>query len=343
MIRLTLRQFRTEAAVAFGLLTALAVVLALTGPHLAQVNEAFQATCATTGNCSSAANPVFEVDQGLQALVPIIAIITPAVIGMFFGTPILARELETGTFRVAWTQSITRRRWLAVRLALLGLAAVTLAALLAWIIDWWDGPLDAASQSTFDPVNFSVHGFVAIGYAAFAFALGVAAGALLRRTVAAMGATLVGFAVSRIAVTSWVRPNLASPLHELLPFLTARPGFSLDASAGTLSLTPPLVHIPNAWIFSTSAVNPSGRALTGEYVLHACPGLHQMASAGPAANPLVVLHTCQDKLSATFHTLVTYQPASRFWPFQWAELGIFLAAAPALCGLTFWWLRHRLA
>ena len=343
MIRLTLRQFRAEAAITFALLTALAIVLALTGPHLDQVNQAFQATCTTTGSCSSAANPVFAVDQGLQALVPILAIIAPGLIGMFFGAPLVARELETGTFRVAWTQSVTRRRWLAVRLILTGLATVTVAGLLTWVVVWWDGPLDAASQRTFDPVNFSIHGVVAIGYAAFAFALGVAAGTLLRRTVAAMGATLVGFVVARVAVTDWVRPNLAAPLHESLPFLTARPGFSLDASAGSLSLTPPLVRIPDAWVYSTSVVNPSGDTLTGQYVLHACPALDRVAGTGPAANPLAAVRACQDTLSATFHTLVTYQPASRFWPFQWAELGIFLAAALALCGLTFWWLRHRLA
>ena len=53
------------------------------------------------------------------------------------------------------------------------------------------------------------------------------------------------------------------------------------------------------------------------------------------------MHACIDTLSATFHTVVTYQPADRFWPFQWAETGIFLAAALALCGLAYWWLRRQ--
>ena len=65
-----------------------------------------------------------------------------------------------------------------------------------------------------------------------------------------------------------------------------------------------------------------------------------MQQAGPAPGRLRS-KACINKLSATFHTVVTYQPASRFWPFQWAEMGIFLAAALALCGLTYWWLRRQ--
>lgn len=339
MIRLALRQLRTEAVIGVGLLAMLAVVLRITGGNLAQVNDAFQATCRASGNCTAAANPVRGVDQGLQALVATIATVAPALIGLFLGAPLIARELEDGTFRLAWTQSVTLRRWLAVKLGLVGLGAVAMGGLLTWMVDWWQTPLDAATQNSFDPVSFGLHGIVPIGYAAFAFALGVTVGVLLRRTVAAMGATLVGFLVARIAVTAWVRPNLTSPLHETLSFLTARPGFDVQVSASTLSLTPPHVTIPNAWVYAATVVNHSGAMLTGPYVLHACPGIAELNQP----QPLAALRACQDKLSATFHTLVTYQPASRFWSFQWAELGIFLAAALALCGFSYWWLRRQYA
>jgi hypothetical protein len=55
------------------------------------------------------------------------------------------------------------------------------------------------------------------------------------------------------------------------------------------------------------------------------------------------LQACLTRLTSTFHTVVTYQPPSRFWSFQWAEMGIFLAAALALCGFTYWWLRRQYA
>lgn len=343
MIRLTLRQFRTEAVIGVVVLAVLAVVLTITGVNLAQVNHTFQATCRASGSCAASANPVLGIDQGLQTLVQLIATFAPAVIGLFFGAPLIARELEAGTFRMAWTQSVTLRRWLAVKLGVVGLAAVATGGLLTWLVDWWQTPLDAATQNSFDPTNFGLHGIVPIGYAAFAFAVGVMAGVLLRRTVAAIGVTLVGFVVARIAVTSWVRPNLASPLHETLAFLTARPAFDLDASTGMVSLTPPVVKIPNGWVYSTAVVDKSGHTLTGQYVFQACPALGQLHSAGPAAQPLAALRACQNTLSATFHTVVTYQPASRFWPFQWAELGIFVAAALALCALGYWWLRRQYA
>jgi hypothetical protein len=220
-----------------------------------------------------------------------------------------------------------------------GLVALGIGGLLTWMIDWWMGPFDAASQSRFDPLDFGFHGVAPIGYAAFAFALGVTAGVVLRRTVAAMGATLMGFVAARFAVTSWVRPNLATPFHESLSFSAAHPVIGLQG--GSFSLIPPLVHIPNGWVYSAVVVDGSGRALTSDGLGQACPALGQLVAAGPPSGPPTAVHACIDKLAATFHTLVTYQPASRFWPFQLAETGIFLAGALALCGLAWWWLRRR--
>ena len=336
MIRLTLRQFRTEAIVGFGALAALAVVVAVTGVNLAQVNAAFQAGCTATGTCTSSVNPIIRDDAGLHTLLALVAIVAPASIGLFLGAPLVAGELETGTFRLAWTQSVTRRRWIAVKLALVGLAALVISGLLTVMVDWWQGPFDAASQDIFNPLPFGFHGIVPIGYTAFAFALGVTAGVVLRRTVAAMGATLVGFVAARIVVTTWIRPNLAAPLHESLPLVTARPVIGVQAPAGTLSLIAPQLNIPNVWVYGAAVVDKSGHPFTG-HLLDACPALGQLPNVPPGP----VIQACLVRLSATFHTAVTYQPASRFWPFQLAETSIFLAAALALCGLAYWWLRRR--
>jgi hypothetical protein len=325
MIRLALRQFRAEAIIGFGLLAALAILLAVTGPHLVQMNDAFQRACKAAGGCAAASNPVLEDDVLLRgAALPFIVTVAPALIGIFFGAPLIARELETGTFRLAWTQSVTLRRWLAVKLGLIGLAAMAIGGLLTWMVDWWMRPVDAAlNQNLFDPATFSVHGVAPIGYAAFAFALGVTAGVLLRRVVPAMAATLAGFVVARLAVEYGVRPNLASPLHKTLPV-----SLSVNGSTGTSSLMSQ-VSIPNAWVRSTEVLDKSGHAVSAQSLLHSCA-----ASALP--NPAAV-HACVHKL----HAVVAYQPASRFWPFQWAEMSIFLVAALALCGFTYWWLQHR--
>jgi hypothetical protein len=303
---------------------------------------------------------VLNSDKALHGALPFIVAIVPALVGLFFGAPLIARELETGTFRLVWTQSVTRKRWLAAKLGLVGIVAMAIGGLLTWMADWWASPLDAMNQDRFGVASFSFHGIAPIGYAAFAFALGVTAGVVLRRTVPAMAVTVAGFAAARVAVTYWVRPNLASPVHESLPLSAGSgPGFLYGGSQGTMNfnayiqsgvptpgvgqvvLTAPQVNVPNGWVYSTTAVDKAGHAPTSHYLFQACPVLKQWSK--PQLPSTAQLQACITRLSSTLHTVVTYQPGSRFWPFQWAEMGIFLAGALALCGLTYWWLRRQYA
>ena len=344
MIRLTLRQFRAEAIIAGGALTALAIALAVTGVHLAHVNDTFQAACHAAGDCDAVTNPIGTLYRPLQTALPLLVLITPALLGLFLGAPLIARELETGTFRLVWTQSITRGRWLAAKLGLVGLAAMTIAGLLTWIVNWWASPLDAISQDRFDPESFGYHGVVPIGYTAFAFALGAAAGLILRRTVPAMALTLAGYAAARLAVTYWIRPHLATPLHTTLTFAQAQPRFGISISPGVtdLRLMPGPVNIPGAWIYSAVIADNADNKPDNQIIAQLCPDLAKAPQSGQILRSQD-FQACTDKLAATYHTLITYQPANRFWPFQWAELGIFLAAALALCALCYWWIRRRYA
>lgn len=352
MIRVAVRQFRTEAIVGVVLLIAMAIALAITGAHLAHVYNAFESQCKAVTTCANASNPVQNVDKPLQGALPIVAIVTPALLGLFFGTPLVARELESGTYRLAWTQSVTRKHWLAVKLSVIGLFTMAFAGLLTWMVDMWASPLMAANGDRFGLAIFSIQGVAPIGYAAFALALGVAAGVLLRHTVAAMAVTAAGFAAARLAVTYLVRPNLASPARKLLPLSAGSGpavGFS-GANDGSVLLGPPHVNVANGWVYSTALVDKAGHAPTSQYVAHVCPALgratHALAASGgqPGNGPSgAQIQACIAKLSSSVHTVVTYQPASRFWPFQLAEMGIFLAAALALCGLSSWWLRRRYA
>jgi hypothetical protein len=85
----------------------------------------------------------------------------------------------------------------------------------------------------------------------------------------------------------------------------------------------------------------TGHVLTDHNFLQACPAYGQPPN--PATIQSAHAACIRKLLSENFHAVVTYQPGSRFWPFQWAEMGIFLAAALALCGLTYWWLRRQYA
>ena len=360
MIRLTLRQFRTEGTIGFGLLAALAIVLTVTGLHLAQVNDSFLAACKAAHNCASSVNPVVGIDKRLQAALPSLVTVAPALIGIFFGAPILAREFEHGTFRLAWTQSLTRPRWLAARLGLVGLAAMAIGGVLAWMVDWWAAPIDAINQDRFTPAAFGVHGVVPIGYSAFAFMLGACAGVFFRRTVPSIAATLAGFVAARVGVTYGLRSRFVPPLHESLSLAGNGGGFSLSEPGNALSIVPPDVNVPNGWVYSTAVVDKSGDPPTSAFLVHTCPNLlAQLPHASNAAQGVANrsggrrhavpamgpndMAACMQTLGRTFHVAVTYQPGSRFWPFQWAELGVFVAASLALGALTYWWLQRQFA
>ena len=176
MIWVAWRQFRTQALVTLGLLAAFAVLVLVTGLHLRDIyNSLGGAHCSARNDCTA----LTRHDKALADLLAAALLAIPALLGMFWGAPLVARELESGTYRLAWTQSVTRRRWLSVRVALVGVAALAVAGLASWLVSWWFAPLDAVNMNRFDPSVFTTRGIVAIGYAGFAFALGVATGALI--------------------------------------------------------------------------------------------------------------------------------------------------------------------
>jgi ABC-type transport system involved in multi-copper enzyme maturation permease subunit len=357
MIRLSLRQFRTQAYVAIGLLVAAAVVLAASGPHFAHIYDVSakaQAACVASSTCGRV-----DINLGtfyqLVELIGTALVVVPALVGAFWGAPLIAREFESGTYRLAWTQSVTRARWVATKLALVGAAGVVATGLLSLMVTWWSSPMDRANANQFGSGLFGQRDITPLGYAAFGFALGVTFGVLIRRTLPAMAATLAVFLGVRLGFTYGVRQYLISPKHLTASLDSITEGFGIK-NGGTPSLVFGAPNLPNAWIYSTQAVDSSGHVLTPNIVSAACPDLANGlplpvpgsgtgdSSAGPAPiSAQDTLHACVTKLSSTYHGVVTYQPASRYWIFQVYETAIFLAAALALAGLCFYLLRRRAA
>jgi hypothetical protein len=197
MIWLGWRQLRGAALMSGAVLLLAAVMWIVTGLQLRQAGRVVDA---------------FRLVQ----LINTTMVAVPALIGAFWGAPLVAREYETGTYRLAWTQSVTPVRWLATKFVVVGGCGTLLAGLSTLGIDWWSAPIDAAAGNAFTPALFSVRGVVPLAYTVFAFALGVACGVLLRRTLPAMAATLAVFAVVRLVVTLWIRPHFASPVTTVL-------------------------------------------------------------------------------------------------------------------------------
>ena len=222
----------------------------------------------------------------------------------------------------------------------------------------WASPLDRVHMSLFE--TFAARDIVPVGYAAFAFAVGVAAGVLIRRPLPAMAATLVAFVGARLAMTYWIRPHLIAPLHANVAIgAAAIAGYGSDSPGGQQGLQLASPNMPNAWIYSQQLVDKTGQPITAQFVQRTCPGVGGGTPAGGASGGGLLgnggshgqasaaaqrgLQECAAKVTARFHELVIYQPASRYWPFQWYEMAIFLGAALILAGASLWWTRHRLS
>jgi hypothetical protein len=326
MIRFTWLRFRAQAAIVFGALAALAVVLAVTGVNLARRYDTAAAACkARGGDCSAAMSAFADSDSALQSFVKVLLLVAPALIGMFWGAPLVAREFETGTFRLAWTQDVTPTRWLAIKLGVVGLASVAAAGLLSLMVTWWSSPIDKALMDQWGV--FSLRDITPVGYTAFAFALGVTAGTLIRRTVPAMAVTLAVFAAVQVVMGLWIRPRLITPVHATAPLNIAALQETGVTGNGQLQVFEP-ANIPGAWVYSSQIVTPAGHLASSEPATQACT-----TGTGQACDAYIAtLHLRQQ---------LTYQPASRYWAFQWYETAIFLGLAVILAGVCFWQIRRR--
>jgi hypothetical protein len=335
VLRLTLRQFRGQGWAAVGLLVLIAVLFAVSGVRLAHIYDHAAnsgSACPTVGPCIQNVINVGILDQLLR-LVGTALVAVPALIGAFWGAPLISREYEQGTHRLVWAQSVTRTRWLAVKLALVGSAGVAATGLLSLMVTWWSRPIDRANPNQYGAALFGERNITPLGYAAFAIALGVTIGFLIRRTLPAMATTVGVFFGVRIAFTSVVRQHLLPPEHITQPLRTVVQGFA-QKNNGPIKLSTG-IDIPNAWVYSTRVVDGSGHPLTGAVVTNSCPDLLRPFS-GQAT-----LQACATKLGATYHGIITYQPASRYWPMQWCETGSFLAAALVLAAFCFYRIRRR--
>jgi hypothetical protein len=332
MIRFTWLQFRLQAIVAGSALVAIALVLAITGPHLVSLYDTTVIHCAAHGDCSAATTALINADGTIQVALTFLLLAVPALIGMFWGAPLIAKEFETGTYRLAWTQGVTRTRWLTTKLGVGVLAGLTVTGLLSLMVTWWSSPIDTVNAKFFDPLVFSTRDLTPVGYAVFAMMLGVTAGLLMRRTIPALFSTLAGFVAIRYVMNSLVRPHLMAPLHQVLAINARSPLDMGETPTGFQVTATTRGVLPGDWVYSNRIVDNAGRAPTTAFLHRACPLSHASAQ--------VNYKTCANNLAARFHELVTYQPQSRYWTFQWYEMAIYMVLAIVLGGICLLWIRR---
>ena len=340
MIWLTWRQLRVQAAAVVVAVAAMAVVLAVTGPRLAKL---------ATAGVDDVFDKLTSADINLFWAGLIAVAVAPALVGAFWGAPMVARELEAGTHRLVWNQSVTRTRWLTTKLAVTTLVAALAVGALTLAVTWWSDPVDGAvSQgrgglpAQLTPVSFSMRGVVPVGYTVFAVVLGVTLGAVLRRSLPAMALTLALYVAVQVAVPIWVRPHLVAPTTVTIAISAQTlDGISADDRGHPESIT---VHTAERgdWVLTNETLGAGGRPAALPSWLSGCFAAAPDQFAGPIeASPV---DACLERLTAEGYTQrVVYQPAGNFWSLQWAETALYLAASALLAGFCVWWTRHRLS
>jgi len=345
VIWLTWRQSRVNALVVYAALLLVAAALAVTGPHLADVYGRSASTfldwIATR-----------KLDRTLYVVGTAAGFVVPALIGAFWGAPMIARELETGTHRLVWSQTVTRNRWLATKLAVGLVGAMTASGVLGLALTWWAHPVDKAVNAStrsqvsnvfraarLSPELFASRGIAPIGYAAVAFVLGVLAGAVIRRTVPAMAVTLAAYVVIQVVMPTLVRPHLVSPaesttaiapgsIHGIMGSGPDGPIERLDVGAAP----------GGAWVLTNETVDAHGHPVNsfGRWVTD-CLG-------PPRTDPTVETpekNACYQRLAAEgYRHHLSYQPAASYWTLQSRETGVLLVGAGLLVGACFWRVRR---
>jgi hypothetical protein len=361
MTWLTWRQFRVQAITAAAALAAFAILLAVTGPRIASLYATSGITGCHGDTCAGLASHfLIDLTSGrgfpllpdgtnayviLYFLSVLVILAAPAIIGIFWGAPLIARELETGTGQLAWNQSVTRTRWLVVKLTLIGVAAMAVTEALSLLQAWWAAPIGKAvglggsasimSEGRFGYFVFPTHGITPLGYAAFGFALGVTAGLLIRRAIPAMAVTLAIFAAVQFATPLWIRPHLIPPNATITTIEAAQANIFPTGGSTIAAPASRVPGQPGAWITSSGAVNAAGQPVTAP---GACASAlpHLLGQGGsPRWDNCLASHGIR--------VIVSYQPVSHYWPLQLTETGLLLALALALAGLCFWRLGRRLS
>lgn len=304
MYWLTWRQHRAQVLATTGLLLALGVLLLVSGMEAMQY-------LAEHGGCPGA--DCDEVSAGLsqryglvyQAVLGILPLLGPALIGAFWGAPLIGREFERGTNKLAWTQSVTLRRWLGTKIGMLAALVVVAGLVMSAMVSAWLSVFDDVVGPAFSNAGlFNLVGVAGAAWWLFAFVLGVAISAVLRRTLAAMAVT---FAVVALVfpVMVFARDAYAEPLR--VPYTEYQS--VLDQGA---------ILTGNAWTDS------AGSEIAGPPA-DLCPFAPGDADSSAGQQK-------RDRCLAEqgFVSMVEYHPASRFWRFQWIQAAILAVAAAGL-------------
>ncbi|HEX6467631.1 MAG TPA: hypothetical protein VF069_00945 [Streptosporangiaceae bacterium] len=310
MLWVAWRQHRMMAAGVVAVLGGLALALFVhgLGMHADFVRLGLDRCGSPAGGRCQALEPFFDDQYGGALLYwPRLLLFLPMLIGMFAGAPLVARELESGTFRFAWTQGCGRLRWILVKLAAIAVVLTVAALGFSLVYAWWFEPA-ASFQGRLGNGTYEVSGLVFTARLVLGFALGVLLGVLIRRTIVAMAATLLGQLAISLPLALVLRPRIERPITTRLG-----PG-----------------HDPTGWTLHQWWVGPDGHRV-GRATMSALANRLEVGGVEPY-RWLAAHHYAQWE---------TYQPDGRFWTFQLVESGCLVVLAGACAAAAVWWIVRK--
>jgi hypothetical protein len=206
----------------------------------------------------------------------------------------------------------------------LAVAVTAAAGAFTVLFSWYNQPFAAAGYAI--PFSARVFGLLGVAFAAWtlaAFAIGVLAGMVIRRAVPAIAATLAVYAGLAFTTGLWLREHYITPLV-------------------TSNANPP----GSAWVIS-GWYTKGGTFAFGDHGNGIVRALAQLCGAvggrvrhvGGGVQRVLNGAQCLAQHGDTQWT--SYQPGSRFWPFQWIEGGWLLALSILLLAATIWLVRRH--
>jgi hypothetical protein len=289
--------------------------------------------------------------RGTVDSLPQFLTLLPGLLGAFVGGPLVARELESGTYRFAWTQGRSRVRWIIVKLVILAAVLTALAFGFSVLFTWWYGPWLTIAGRMNPGQAYEVSGLVFAARTLFAFMLGALAGTLIRRTVPAMAATVAAWLGVVVPSMLWLRHLIEKPITLLAATGMERTPIAIELSnPNSISVGTNAPH--GAWEIARWTQDTVGHHLSSSEIfallqkanVNLGPPAGGPPAGGATRGPAPDISSFSTWLSQHGYRLgVSYQRAGRFWHFQGVEAAAYVLLALLCAAATIWWIRRRAA
>lgn len=254
-----------------------------------------------------------------NAMIALFAGLLVVLLGLLLGAGAVARDLERGTVRLVWTQSVTRTRWYVTKV-LVGLGSIVIIVVpMSLTFNWW---VHASSYGVrISPRTFDLSGWMPLMISVLSFAIAVIVGVLLRRAGWTMAVALAVLVLIGIGEQG-VRNQLVS--HSIATYATAmvtKGGTTVGVTYGGAPANSWVLYngldpinvdtVPSSWSASL-AMNAR---------LQAC---ENKSLAGPSQ----VEPRCLRKLG--LRNVSIYLADRQFWTLQLRDGGLFLLGSTFL-------------